>query len=392
MSYTSKYPGNWFHISGKTYPEFPDWRQLGNMYGSYMDALDEYKAYYVSKRTSSLTVETVNLTTNIVGLNQMNKRKMNLPDGGVYFPSYQAYESLVVYPDNSYKAVTGNQLYNVDSVLSPIRNDTIILAPYYTSNFRSQDTTTFTVTNRADTSSNYKSLQYTGLVVADDGMIHAKPISNYNEVAKFNPSTNAITFYGNASITSNSADGFQSAVNNDGILYMPPSSHIEGKWYIRKIDPVAETINDIELFDSTQQMIYTSSMPYKNKVVFFTYNGGNTVNNPVCFFHTNNNTLTYSSNSFATNVSLVGAMAPDGCLYCVETISGYLWRTDLEEETSVNMGVQINDILALNSNGYLIGLKLNGTSTNTTSSYFKMKLFDVPIDPNFLCNRYLNTT
>ena len=157
---------------------------------------------------------------------------------------------------------------------------------------------------------------------------------------------------------------------------------------MRKADPVAETITDIEMFDSTQSLVNGIAGVYKNKILFVGYRAADDLK--LNYFDvTDNSTGTIGSN-FAYSNSCKGFLAPDGCFYLPEGSAGWLHRFDIEAGTSTNLAVQVQAITCLSSDGYMYSLESSNASD--ISTYKKVKLFDVPIDPNFLCNRYLNTT
>lgn len=384
---TSNYPGGWVHVTGKPYPEFPDWRQLGNMYDSYMNALDDYKEYYVAKRTESPSVETVNLTTNISTGTQKFLSKLNLSDGGCYFPSYQAGSGLYIAPGGADNSVNSNALNILDSCLNPV-DGLIYHTPYNTTNIRTQDVNTFELTTvNAVPGSNYTALGLIGSVVADDGTVHFLPCALDNEAAKISVD-NTVTMYGNGAISANQGRSFQAAVNNGGILYTPPTWYIDGDWYMRKVDPVAETITDIALFSSANVLVNGLACPYKEKILFIGYTD-NAATNGLYYFDTTDNSygLIGGAQTYA-NVRK-GFLAPDGCYYFCNGAS-YLIRADVDGNTTTNTGLLMDSIPCLCSDGYAYSLQ--STNASDLSTYKRVKLFDVPIDPNFLCNRYLNTT
>lgn len=393
MSFTQKYPNSWFHVSGKPYPEFPDWRQLGSMYQEYMDAMDEYKAYYVSKRTSSLNVETVNLSANIDAGAGTQKFicKLNLADGGCYFPSYQAYTSLYISPDGDDVSVTGNGLYTLDVALSPIDN-LIYLTPFTTTNIRTQDQTSFTINVKSNFTANWTNLATIGTVVADDGSIHFLPCALENEAARIHPSSSNYTMYGNIATSANQGRSFQAAINHNGILYTPGTWHIDGKWYMRKVDPVAKTINDIELYSVNTSLALVDGLacPYKNKILFITYRADNSQG--LNYFDVTDNSTGAISGNFTVSNTSKGFLGPDGCYYLHNGTTGNMSRIDIEANTATDLGVSLQRIYCLSSSGYAYGLAPTTSANTSTTSFQRVKLFDVPIDPNFLCNRYLNTT
>jgi len=388
MSFTQNYPGNWFHVTGKPYPEFPDWRQLGDMYDSYMDAIDEYRAYYVSKRTSSPSVETINLTSNIAGTGaQKFLTKLNLPDGSIHFPAYQASSTISVTPDNEVIPIANVNSSSIDVCLSPV-DGLIYNTPFASTQIKTQDTTTFATSVKATMSANWTSLAMIGGAVADDGTIHFLPCALEDEAYKIATTDTAVTLYGNIATSSNQGRSFQAAINHGGMLYTPPTAYIDGDWYMRKVDPVAETITDIQLFASANVFVNGLACPYKNKVLFMG-DGGNAATTGVYLFDTTDNSCELIGDAQTYANSCKGFLAPDGCYYFCNA-SSYLIRVDIDAETTTNTGLFLYNIPCLSSSGYVYSIQ--STSTPDLSDIKRVKLFDVPIDPNFLCNRYLNTT
>jgi len=384
---TQVYYSNWFHITGKPYPEFPDWRQLGNMYDAYMDAMDEYRAYYVSKRTASPSVETVNLTTNITTGTQKFTSKLSLSDGGCYFPSYQASSGLYIAPGGYDSSVNSNALETMDPCLNPV-DGLIYHNPYTTTNIRTQDVNTFTLSTVNDVpGANWTSLGFIGSVIADDGTVHFLPCALDNEAAKISVN-NTVTMYGNGAVSANEGRSFQAVVNNGGILYTPPTWYIDGDWYMRKVDPVAEAITDIPLFTSANGLVNGLACPYKEKILFVGYTD-NAATTGLYYFDTTDNSYGIIGSAQIYANAGKGFLAPDGCYYFSDG-SGYIIRADIEANTTTNTGLAMDYIIILSSDGYVYSL--SPIDASDLSTFKRVKLFDVPIDPNFLCNRYLNTT
>jgi len=384
---TSLYYNSWVHVTGKPYPEFPDWRQLGNMYDSYMDALDDYKEHYVAKRTASPSVETVNLTTNISTGTQKFLSKLNLSDGGCYFPSYQAGSGLYIAPGGVDNSVNSNALNSMDPCLNPV-DGLIYHVPFNTTNIRTQDVNTFTLNTVNDVpGANYTVLGLIGSVVADDGTVHFLPCALDNEAAKISVD-NTVIMYGNGAVSANNGRSFQSVVNNSGILYTPPTWHIDGDWYMRKVDPVAETITDIALFSSANALVNGLACTYKEKILFIGYTNS-AATTGLYYFDTTDNSYGIIGDAQTYSNLCKGFLAPDGCYYFCDA-SSYLIRADIEGNTTTNTGLLMDSIPCLCSDGYVYSVEASNASD--LSTFKKVKLFDVPIDPNFLCNRYLNTT
>ena len=384
---TSLYYNSWVHVTGKPYPEFPDWRQLGNMYGSYMDALDEHKDYYVSKRTESLSVETVNLTTNISSPTGTNP-KLNLPDGGIVFTGYQTDDWLFIYPDGEDKTINIGQSV-VDPCLSPVSNK-VYLPPFSSVSIRELDidTSTLSITVNVD-GANHTNFYTQGSVVADDGTIHFIHSDNEDEVIKLTL-PNTVTYYGTGCSSTNQTRNFQPQVNHDGILYAIPGRHRNGKWYMRKVDPVAETVTDIELGNTTSGSVHSIAVPYKNYILFpFPDSSGDY---RLGKFDTTDNSMTTVSDTVYNFSGGINKMflGPDGCVYFSSGGSDLI-RADIEANTTTKIldGTFERD-MAISSSGYAYAF--NSNAGVDVSQIKKVKLFDVPIDPNFLCNRYLNTT
>jgi len=385
MSFTQKYPGNWFHVSGKPYPEFPDWRQLGNMYDSYMDALDEYKDYYVSKRTSSLSVETVNLTTNITTPTGTCP-KINLPDGSIAFAGYGTSDWLFINIDGSDDTV--DIMNNVlDLCLSSIDNK-LYMPPFASTGIYEVDYTTKAdaLTANAD-GANHTNLMTQGSVVADDGTIHFIHSDDEDEVIKLTL-PNTVSYYGTGCSSTNLTRNFQPALNHDGILYATPGRHRDGKFYMRKVDPVAETVTDIELFDTTQGDLRSFAVPYKDYILFPAYDGSD--NSRLGKFDTTDNSFSFVSDTiFSLTQANKIFLGPDGSIYFTSA-GANLYRVDIEENTATLLASNFERNMAISSTGYAYAF--NPHPGSDVSQIKKVKLFDVPIDPNFLCNRYLNTT
>lgn len=381
-----------YNPSTPNYPEFPDWRILGDMYQEYMDAMDEYKSYYVRNRTSSLSVETINLTTNI-GSNSFYQivTKLRLADGSCYFPSLSGNASLWIDLDGVGHTVTGNALSANDCCLGVIDNE-IYITPSSTNEIRTQSTSNWTpqVKNTIPTS-NFTANQYRGSAVDDAGNVHFLPTAYEPEGIKYNPSSNTVTPYGTFyTQTINLSGGPGAVVNLGGILYQVPTGYIDGDWRLRKVDPSSNTVTDFSLFTQLNSHSCITCTLYKNKVYFFKQIDANYCQ--LWYYDTTNNTTAQAvtTTNYVMKLGSTGFLGPDGCFYFSQ-YGNNVYRVDLETYTSTllisNINYYNNFALAADGYAYFVPYVYSGNITD----FKRVKLFDVEIDPNFLCNRYLNT-